>query len=1127
MEFSEGITAIGSQAFNGCGKLTDVVLPSSLESIGAYAFSANTSLKELTFSGDAPAIGNNAFAKVTASMYYPGKNLTWDDSILQNYGGNLTWLEKDGEEIPDDTIPEEPPVPIPEEDSLTDESVPEEIETEAAVPEETIAETVIPEVTDPDTVPEETTADSSEPDPDTVPEDTTADSSEPDSDTVPEDTTVAPSAPDETVPEITATEETVPENTTSDDALSEEMTGETSDTVESDSEICVLENNTDSATVSGETTQEAEWVESSASAVPEDDLTYTEILSNGEPCDPTDFTYLDTLAETVSPVEKEENTEAIWTTSSEEADYGSDLAAGDRPDDIEEQVKPSEQSAYESNLPDGSDGSGQKDPAESMESAQTETAEESDDKSDLVDADIQVNAAEPEEAVWTESMEATVPTLEAIYAGEYDSETSELYTLRKAHFSGLAVGKQYVMLALQAVDSDAPVGSDNLLYITQGVSDEEGKLSFEYIQRMDTEFSYVVACGASHKDLHNGLVIFPEMYADGTSRVISPRVTYEGKTLTEGKDYCLAGTVGYCEPGDYICYVRGIRDYTGLVECKYHVKEYKMVQQIQLDVEKVQLLPGESAVLNAEVLPVDATDNTIIWSSSDESVAKVDQTGRITAVTEGNAMITATAGDGSGVSASCALTVSLKTELMILSQPVDCAGALNSQASFTIAVNKEDVSYQWYYSTNNGETWLKSGSTGSDTDTLTVQIKEYRLGQLYRCEVTDSEGNVLTSDSATMMLPPSTIEIVSHPADVYGRSAETIPITVEATGEGLTYRWYYSNNAGKDWDVSWSEGYNTETLYPVLRTYNSGRLFKCLITDANGNKEWTEAAMMALDSSDIVITTQPVSYEGAVNDLTTFTVAAEGVNLEYSWYVSQNNGETWARSYNTGYNTPELQVRLHAYRTGFQYKCQITSGGVTVKETDVVTISLRPSTAKITKQPLNAGAEENQYVTFHVEATGNALQYQWEYSNNGGESWGNSTAADAMTDTFRVQVRQYRDGYRYRCKITDDSGRSIYSDTVTLRMGAMPGITSQPANHTGAAGETAVFTVEATGENLSYQWEYSNNGGATWSSSGASGCKTNRLSIGLAAHRNGQMYRCVITNEYGSVISDAATMTVS
>ena len=65
----------------------------------------------------------------------------------------------------------------------------------------------------------------------------------------------------------------------------------------------------------------------------------------------------------------------------------------------------------------------------------------------------------------------------------------------------------------------------------------------------------------------------------------------------------------------------------------------------------------ETARLTPVFTPANATDQRLIYASSDERVATVDQNGTVTTWNTGYAMITATANDGSGVKGSCNFAV--------------------------------------------------------------------------------------------------------------------------------------------------------------------------------------------------------------------------------------------------------------------------------------------------------------------------------------------------------------------------------------------------------------------------------------------------------------------------------------
>lgn len=80
------------------------------------------------------------------------------------------------------------------------------------------------------------------------------------------------------------------------------------------------------------------------------------------------------------------------------------------------------------------------------------------------------------------------------------------------------------------------------------------------------------------------------------------------------------------------------------------------VSSITLSESTLSIAEGETETLTATVLPENADVKDLVWGTSDAAVATVSN-GAVTGVAAGSAIITAIAADGSGVSASCSVTV--------------------------------------------------------------------------------------------------------------------------------------------------------------------------------------------------------------------------------------------------------------------------------------------------------------------------------------------------------------------------------------------------------------------------------------------------------------------------------------
>lgn len=85
------------------------------------------------------------------------------------------------------------------------------------------------------------------------------------------------------------------------------------------------------------------------------------------------------------------------------------------------------------------------------------------------------------------------------------------------------------------------------------------------------------------------------------------------------------------------------------------------VNSISLSHNSLSLRSGSSQLLTSTILPNDATNKTLLWSSSNNSIVSVSSSGMLQAISPGSATITAKALDGSELSATCNVTVTPKT----------------------------------------------------------------------------------------------------------------------------------------------------------------------------------------------------------------------------------------------------------------------------------------------------------------------------------------------------------------------------------------------------------------------------------------------------------------------------------
>ncbi len=120
------------------------------------------------------------------------------------------------------------------------------------------------------------------------------------------------------------------------------------------------------------------------------------------------------------------------------------------------------------------------------------------------------------------------------------------------------------------------------------------------------------------------------------------------------------------------------------IRANVNVQVTQGAQEIQLDKAELTVDAGKSGVLKATVLPKDANNKNVVWSSSDESVAKVNGQGRVTGVALGDCEIICTSKDTGDVQAKAVVHVQQPVKKIIFGDAPSVYNGESAQLSWTV-----------------------------------------------------------------------------------------------------------------------------------------------------------------------------------------------------------------------------------------------------------------------------------------------------------------------------------------------------------------------------------------------------------------------------------------------------------
>ena len=255
------------------------------------------------------------------------------------------------------------------------------------------------------------------------------------------------------------------------------------------------------------------------------------------------------------------------------------------------------------------------------------------------------------------------------------------------------------------------------------------------------------------------------------------------------------------------------------------------------------------------------------------------------------------------------------TDLKITTQPSSMKIAADKTGKLTLKAKGEGLKYKWYYKNPSAK---KYTAASEKTSSYSVKMNNSRDGMKVYCVVTDKYGNKLQSKTVTLTKAP-VVKITKQPASASVNCSASATVSVTATGDDLTYSWFYKDAGAKSFTNDKNAKGNSYSVKVTPAV--SGRSVYCVITDKYG---------ASVQSSTVTLSSKHVLDNGKIT--TQATCAATGVKVFTCKYCSYTEKETIAKTTKHSLDNGKITVKATCTSTGVKvFSCKNCS--YTKKET--------------------------------------------------------------------------------------------------------------------------------------------------------------------------------------------------
>lgn len=478
------------------------------------------------------------------------------------------------------------------------------------------------------------------------------------------------------------------------------------------------------------------------------------------------------------------------------------------------------------------------------------------------------------------------------------------------------------------------------------------------------------------------------------------------------------------------------------------------VTSLKLNKQSATLHPDESAALQADIQPANATDKSIAWKSSNSAVASVDEKGRVTALKSGTAVISAVMKNG--LRAECKVTVKIAVDYVQLDSTykdvyVTQTGQLNA------TVYPEDA-------TNKKVKWRSTNTSVVRVD-QTGHYKALKSGFAYIYATSEDNEHIERFCEINVNVPPVEVNIQESSLNLkrgqsyqlnssYNNGGDMVLVTVTNPVSALKMNKASANMTKGSYlqlsaSISPSDASNkgltwTSSNKNILTVSSSGKVY------AKGFGTATITAQ-AKDGSKVKAASRIFSGYGISYVLNGGSNHKSNVSVYYNQAVKLYNPTRSGYSFKGWYSDSKYKTRVTSYKKGTKgnkklyAKWSKNTYRITYKLNGGKNTKSNPSTYSVTssislKNPSRKGYSfkgwysDSKYknkVTSIKKRTGNltlyakwsATSYRITYKLNGGKNTKSNPSTYAVTSSISLK-NPSRKGYSFKGWYSDSRYRT-------------------------------------------------------------------------------------------------------